>query len=421
MRYVIADIEATGLGIDREMIELALITYEDGRITDVFETLINPLVPISKFISELTTIQQRELDVAPKFYEIAERVAMRLEGAVFVSHKVSFDWPMLQKAFEAMGRSLKCKTLCTLELSQNMIPGLKSYALEDLCKFFHLQIKERHRALPDAQMALALFKELRELASGKGISKPRYLPQHEAILKKIPRKAGVLYLKDEKGISFHIEAAADLLNLAQTILQVKPENRAILERCETVEFEVTGSELMAQFKKARFFPLNWHWMITLQEIVGEKNLIVKPYVAHLALWVFQNKREAEDALKKILKKMPQNKMLWQEGGKSKKEILEHNRLIDELIRETQFPCDNLLFWGPGPSSGEYSYILVREGKLWGMGIDKRTPEEVLQNPESAVKKKTDKRLELLAIRYLREHRERRIKLESWRELKEVTC
>ena len=66
-------------------------------------------------------------------------------------------------------------------------------------------------------------------------------------------------------------------------------------------------------------------------------------------------------------------------------------------------------------------MLVRGGKLWGMGVDKRRPEEVLQNPESAVKKKADKRLELLAIRYLREHRERRIKLESWRELKEVTC
>ena len=35
MRYVIADIESTGLGPDRQMIELALISYENGRITDV--------------------------------------------------------------------------------------------------------------------------------------------------------------------------------------------------------------------------------------------------------------------------------------------------------------------------------------------------------------------------------------------------
>jgi len=157
MRYVIADIEATGLSSEREMIEIALITWQDGKVTDVYQTLLNPLVPVSKFIHDLTLIGQRELVDAPKFYEVAEAVALRLEGAVFVSHKVEFDWPMLERAFAQLGRPLKLKTLCTLELAQDLIPGLKSYALEDLCRFFPIPLKEQHLAL----LATLAQKELR--------------------------------------------------------------------------------------------------------------------------------------------------------------------------------------------------------------------------------------------------------------------
>ena len=138
MRYVIADIEATGLGPDRQMIELALISYENGRITDVFETLINPLTLIPKDILRLTEISSRLIENAPKFYDIADRVALRLDGAVFVSHNVAFDWEMLEKAFTQMGKPLKCKTLCTLKLAQELVPGLKSYNLDELCRFFNI-------------------------------------------------------------------------------------------------------------------------------------------------------------------------------------------------------------------------------------------------------------------------------------------
>jgi hypothetical protein len=60
------------------------------------------------------------------------------------------------------------------------------------------------------------------------------------------------------------------------------------------------------------------------------------------------------------------------------------------------------------------------GKLVGFGFDTRAPEEVLKSPESAIQKRSDKQLEALTVRYLREHRERRIKVEQWRELKDLT-
>ncbi|MFP5457658.1 MAG: PolC-type DNA polymerase III [Bacteriovoracia bacterium] len=417
MRYVIADIEATGLEADRQMIELALITFENGKVTDVFETLLNPLVPVSKFITDFTLINPRQIENAPKFYEVAERVQLRLEGAVFVSHKVEFDWPMLRDAFEQMGRPLKCKTLCTLKLSQELVPGLKSYALEDLCKFFHVKMKERHRALPDALATLELFKELKSLAAGKGTSGPRYLPHHESQLKKLPRRAGVLYCKDAKGIAFHIEATGDLSETALKLFAVRPEARDLLTRCEEIHFEVTGSELIAQFKKARFVPVRWQWMVRVSEINGEKYFQLAEFKAQDAIWVFQTRQEAAKALRDLNKKLPKEEFAWREGGKTKQEIIEHNRVIDDIVREASFPCENLLFWGPGPTPELWSYVLVRQGRLWGHGTDPRHPDQVILDPESAVTRKQDKNLELLAIRYLREHRQKRHKVEAWRELK----
>ncbi len=49
-RYVICDIEATGLDLDRDMIEIALITYEEDKIVEIYETLINPLRTIPEYV-----------------------------------------------------------------------------------------------------------------------------------------------------------------------------------------------------------------------------------------------------------------------------------------------------------------------------------------------------------------------------------
>lgn len=422
MRYVIADIEATGLDQDREMIEIALITLEDDRIVDVFETLINPLRVTPQAILDLTGITKRELEAAPKFYEVAEQIHRRLEGNVFVSHNVEFDFSMLSHAFTQMGRSLKCKTLCTLKLSQDLIPGLKSYTLEELGKFFGIKNKQPHRAYPDAACALELFRELRELATPKGSrTTPRYLPQHEEVFKKLSRRAGVLYFKDATGVAFKILATHDLLAEAMQQLEVTPENRELLMRVQKVDFELTGSELMARFKTARFERVTFKWMITVeQDLLGEKFFHLKPFVRDEGHWFFSERKEAELFLKGLKERLKTERLVWREGGKTKQEVMEHNRRVEEIVSETRFPCDNLLLWGPGRVSDEWSYVLVRMGKLIGFGFDTRAPEEVLKSPESAVQKRSDKQLEALTVRYLREHRERKIKIEQWRELKDLT-
>ena len=421
MRYVIADIEATGLDADREMIEIALIVWEDGKIVDVFESLINPLVPVSTFITEFTDITHRQLENAPKFYEIAERVQMRLENAVFISHNVEFDLPMLQKSFTRMGLPFKMKSLCTLRLAQELVPGLKSYTLEDLCRFFNIKTKIRHRALPDAQAALKLFLELKELAGPKGKHKIIHLPQHEKLLKTIPATAGVLYFKDEQQQLLRAVACDDLSARAFEELRVRPEARELLVKCSSVEFEVTGSELIAQFKCSRFSRRTFKFTITLTTLEsGEQRFHLRPFSPKSpGLWNFESKTQALKFLRKLEAAYPKSHFAWREGGKSKQEILEHNRVVEGLIKESSFPAKNLLLWGPGRTTSEWSYVLIQEGKLYGWSYRDVTPEEVLENPLGFIKPRKNPELQEMAVRYFKEHRQKRKKNDQWRELKEL--
>lgn len=425
-RYVIADIEATGLGPERQMIEIALITVEDGKIIDVFETLLNPLVPLPKHIYDLTLITQRELELAPKFYEVAERVQRILRGAIFVSHNVAFDWPMLASAFELMGENIKLKTLCTLQMSQDLIPGLKGYSLEEMAKFFRIKLQVRHRALPDARACLDLFRELMELKIDSRPDRPLiFLPQHESFLKEVPHQAGILTLKDEHGKMLRLETCQNLSSTFSEILSVRPKNRTLLETCISVEWEVTGTALIAAFKCAKKKSPRWRWMITLgAEENGQMYFQKEAFKPDgRGKWFFESHSQVQNKLHDLRTQLPQQKFAWREGGASKEEILEHNQTVDRLLKETRFPTENLLLWGPGRTPGEWAYVLVRQGNLIGWGFDSRAPEVVLIRPDSIVRKRFGKipTEKLLAIRYLQEHREDRFKKDQWRELKEKEC
>lgn len=418
-KYVICDIEATGLDQDRDLIEIALITFQDEKVTDVFETLINPLKPIPEYISNLTSITNRELKEAPKFYDVADAIRMRLEGAVFVSHNTEFDLGLLRKKYQEMGQELKVKNFCTLKVAQHEIPGLLNYNLDALCSFFNIKIEDRHRAIGDAKATLELFKELLQLRL-KTYQKILFLPHHEKALKKISSKAGLLYFKDAQGKVVRFEAAFNMEKTARELLTVKAENRDLLIKTQSLEGELTGSALIAEFKKLLFHPYQPHWVIVIQQMSsGEKVFKIRPFKKGLeGLWYFKDYFDAKKKLKSLESESSGLKFAYREGGKSKEEILKHNQKIETLSKEARFPTDNLIILGEGRSIGEKSFILVRNNHVLGYGHSEASEEEIYANPESYLSKRFFKHLgvDLAARKYIRILKNLRQKTEAWRSL-----
>jgi DNA polymerase III subunit epsilon len=415
-RYVICDIEATGLDEHKELIEIALITWQEDRVIDVFETLINPLRPVPPFILNLTSISARELIEAPKFYDVAEAIKVRLEGATFVSHNTDFDLELLKKKYFEMGQELRVKRQCTLKIAQKQIPGLKNYNLDALCSFFGIKIKERHRAIGDAKATLELFLELQSLRMNVR-PKMMWLPHHEKILKDLPAKAGLLIFKDNEGKASKRISTFNMQQTARELLLVSPKNRELLTKSESIDYEVTGSALIADFKKLLYEPQIFHWMV----VADNSEFQVRPYKKGTkGLWYFRELISAKKKVRELNHELREKRYAYREGGISKEEVLERQRKMEKLSREEKFPSDHILLVGEGRYLAEKSFVLIRNQHVLGYGYAEVSDKELQADPERYLIRRYQSHIgaDLAAIKYLKVLKNVKAKTENWRSLSE---
>lgn len=151
--WAVVDVETTGGSPARgdRVTEVAAVLVSGGEIQDTYSTLVNPERPIPAMIVSLTGISDSMVRQAPRFQEVAPRVAEVLRGRVFVAHNARFDWGFLcAEMNRATGRTLAGRQLCTVRLARKILPELPSRSLGALAHYFGLTIEARHRALDDA-------------------------------------------------------------------------------------------------------------------------------------------------------------------------------------------------------------------------------------------------------------------------------
>jgi DNA polymerase-3 subunit epsilon len=170
--YAILDIETTGGNYDEEGItEIAIYRYDGIQIIDQFCSLINPQKAIQPFVVKLTGINENMLRNAPKFYEVAKRIVEITEDCVLVAHNAAFDYRILQTEFRRLGFSFERKTICTVNLSQVLLPEQPAFSLGKLIRNLGIPFSDQHRAHGDAKATLKLFELLLEKDSEKKIIK----------------------------------------------------------------------------------------------------------------------------------------------------------------------------------------------------------------------------------------------------------
>jgi len=159
--FVVVDVETTGMSaVEDRMTEIAMMKVRNGVLVDEFSTLINPLVTISNYITDLTGIDNLMVHDAPTAREIMPVVAEFLDESVFVAHNSAFDWGFVsQSARRERGIELENPQLCTVKLSRRILPNLESRSLGPLAQYLDVKIPQRHRASGDAYAtALILIK-----------------------------------------------------------------------------------------------------------------------------------------------------------------------------------------------------------------------------------------------------------------------
>lgn len=196
---------------------------------------------------------------APKFYEVAKRIVEITEDCIIVAHNADFDYRILKTEFKRLGFPYKRKTLCTVELSQQLIPDMQSYSLGKLTRALGIPVSDRHRANGDATATVKLFKMLLNKDLEKVIikdavkveKKPNIAPNLKNIIEELPSDTGVYYIHNEKGEIIYIGKSKNIRKrITQHFTNKSSKSKKIQALVSAVTYEKTGSELAALLKES---------------------------------------------------------------------------------------------------------------------------------------------------------------------------
>ncbi len=277
LEYVVVDVETTGLVAGRHrLIEVAGIRVRAGMQVETFQELINPGQRLPRFISAFTGITQEMVNAALPVDEVLPSFFTFLDDAPIVGHNVGFDLSFLGYEAVRLGYPLSTDGLDTIKLARRLIPGIRQLKLDTLARQVGVVVRDRHRALGDAQITLEVFQHLLALAAGQGIetlaqlreimqrsgASRRTVPAasvmerptgsiylNPAWRREFPARPGVYLMKDKDGEVIYVGKAKSLKErLASYYHQPLGYTRkmdGLLQEVREIEIRVLGSELEA--------------------------------------------------------------------------------------------------------------------------------------------------------------------------------
>ena len=170
--FVVFDLETTGAKSPPcRVMEIGAYRVRGGRITEEFQTLVNPQTPIPSFVSQLTGITDKMVGRAPKFAEVAEHFLDFIGDSVLVAHNAQFDMRFLNHEIGRIYAEYRVRNphLCTVRLSRRLLPHVENHRLKTLADYFSVSLVNHHRAAPDAHATAHVFVNLLEKLQNLGV------------------------------------------------------------------------------------------------------------------------------------------------------------------------------------------------------------------------------------------------------------
>lgn len=181
-RYVVIDLEATGLDPECERIVSLAVVYLDATGTPTREPrveLVNPGRPIPAEATAVHGITDADVADAPSFAAFADPLSRLVASRVAVAHNWRYDGTLLACEAERHGvRFAPAASACTLRLSQTLDPTLPSHTLEYLAERYGLP-HSPHDAASDALATAALLR----MFLARGIVPERHPTDHRPALR----------------------------------------------------------------------------------------------------------------------------------------------------------------------------------------------------------------------------------------------
>jgi len=298
--------------------------------------------------------------------------------------------------------------LCTVDLSKQLIPEAESHSLGKLVRSLGIAVSDRHRANGDALATLKLFKVLLAKDSDKTIIKDVIRKEAHGelsdrqldIVESIPSEIGVYYMHDKDGEIIFLGKSSNMKKrVNQHFTKNGGRGRQLQKATKKVSFEKTGSELVAHLKEneelARNRPkfnqkspaLNFsHGVCTQTDENGYLILQAKKLMdKNGSFATFNSMVAAENFIHKLsiefrlcdkingVSKAKRNCSNYDsnacDGACLKKESpKDYNQKVSEAIEKYSLCDKNIVIVDKGRDIGEHSAILIKNGRLKGLGF-----------------------------------------------------
>jgi DNA polymerase III subunit alpha, Gram-positive type len=171
--FVVFDLETTGSKAPPcRIIEVGAYRVRNGEVTDEFQTLLDPGMPIPWFITNLTGITEEMVWGAPRFDDIAHDLLSFIGDSVLVAHNSGFDMGFLNfeigRVFADYRIANPC--LCTVQLSRKLLPDILNHKLKTVAEHYDIDLTNHHRASADAFATAHIFVNLLSKLSDRGVN-----------------------------------------------------------------------------------------------------------------------------------------------------------------------------------------------------------------------------------------------------------
>lgn len=158
--FCVVDIETNGGSAKKgfQIIELGAVKYKNGDIIDKFESLVYAK-EIPPYVQEVTKINPKMLENAPRLEKVLKDFKIFLEDDVFIAHDIKFDYTFISESFEKfnLGKLLNRK-ICSIDLARRTIQSEK-YGLSSLKDLLNIEVENHHRAYYDALTTAIVFEK----------------------------------------------------------------------------------------------------------------------------------------------------------------------------------------------------------------------------------------------------------------------
>lgn len=269
--FVAVDVETTGLRhATNRIIEVGLVRYHDGQATERYASFCNPERRLPSYISKLTGLTNEDLQVAPRFDEIAEAVVDFIGESLLLGHNVGFDIGFLNAELSRAGRqTLINETIDVMALGMRLLPATKRPSLDRVAAAVGLRPRKLHRAVNDAEIAAESGLRLAAIAAEQGAKTLHDLrvlcagtskrPKDDvgrgrafldrSHLKQIPKCPGVYIMRDQFERVLYVGKAKNLRDRVSSYysqpLGYTRKMDGLLESIDRIDVETVGTELEA--------------------------------------------------------------------------------------------------------------------------------------------------------------------------------